>query len=438
MAGKKTPTNAAMKDKENLTALVYDLRWNGHAPTYHKMICEELLRQGWNVVSASPMPQDVAQYFETKDTYGRLTIKDENLNVPPKTVNAAAQATVSTPPTKHNISLKGKIVNILSHIKYFEEYFQVIERWKGLGNLINTKMPGAKPVVFLPYLGVKWLHPLLSAKFIEKRFGYKWAGVYITIEMNRKVQFLNRLKPLHLFKIFKAKNCLGLYILEENVLGTIKKMASNNVWLFPDITNTETDALYTDDTLIELQHRCEGKKIILLAGILAERKNVYLFFEAARIAREKNLPWLFVIGGYTNRYYWESEENYQKFLNLAETNKENVIIKADGIQDGKAFNAYVTRTDIMFAAYLDFWNSSNILTKAAYFKKPVIVSKGYLMAERVEKYALGECVDQNSAIEVVNAINALLNSYTNSVPKYNEYYQLHTQQQIAEALKLLK
>lgn len=431
------PCSTAMEGIHNKTILVYDIRWNGHAPTYHKLICEELLQQGWNVVSASPMPHDVAAHFEGKDTMGRLVIKDDNLDAPQPAHNNAGAAPMA-PTAGKAVSLKLKILNAISRIKYIDNYFQVIERWKRLDSLIKTKMQGITPIVFIPYLGEKWLHPLLSAQFIEKRFNYKWTGIYITIELNRKSLMVNRLKPLHQFNIFKANNCLGLYILEENVLGTIKAMAHNNVWMFPDITNIETDSTYTDPVLQAVAVKAQGKKVILLAGIVNERKNIYGFLQAAEIARQKGLPWLFVIGGYTNPYFWNNKENYERFVQLLKQNEGNVVAKTDGLADGKAFNAYVLKADVIFAAYTNFYNSSNILTKAAHFQKPVIVSTGYLMDYRQRKYRLGKSVSQSSPVQIVEAIQELLNPVPAEKPLYEEYYNLHTPQQIKLALKNLQ
>ncbi len=57
----------------------------------------------------------------------------------------------------------------------------------------------------------------------------------------------------------------------------------------------------------------------------------------------------------------------------------------------------IDAADVVFCAFDDFPFSSNTLTKAAVFEKPVVVSEGYLMAERVRSYRTGEVVPQGNA-----------------------------------------
>jgi hypothetical protein len=52
--------------------------------------------------------------------------------------------------------------------------------------------------------------------------------------------------------------------------------------------------------------------------------------------------------------------------------------------DEAQFNSLVYICDILFAAYNNFPNSSNILTKAAIFQRPVVVSNNFCMEKRVK------------------------------------------------------
>lgn len=60
------------------------------------------------------------------------------------------------------------------------------------------------------------------------------------------------------------------------------------------------------------------------------------------------------------------------------------------IPDESCFNALIAESDLIFAAYKQFTGSSNLLTKAAAFRKPVIVSRGLCMGRRVEQYGTGQ------------------------------------------------
>ena len=64
-------------------------------------------------------------------------------------------------------------------------------------------------------------------------------------------------------------------------------------------------------------------------------------------------------------------------------------------------------SSVIFAVYRDFFRSSNMLSKAAYFEKPILVANGCLMGERVERYGIGLAVDQDDTLGMHEALLAL-------------------------------
>ncbi len=90
------------------------------------------------------------------------------------------------------------------------------------------------------------------------------------------------------------------------------------------------------------------------------------------------------------------------------------------------------------ASYQNFYHSSNTLTKAALFNKPVIVSKGYLMEELAVKYQLGIAIEENNAEMLISAIEHLAKGVDingrEMNPRYSDYYKLHTYQRLKAAL----
>jgi glycosyltransferase involved in cell wall biosynthesis len=224
--------------------------------------------------------------------------------------------------------------------------------------------------------------------------------------------------------------------LEENVQPIIERLAKNNIWLFPDIANVDYKDTYTDPILQQIKQLSRTHTVILLAGVLNERKNVFTFLRAAEIARQKKLPWIFVVAGYTNKYFWDKEENYNRFMLELNAGHSNLFSKTDGIADGTPFNSYIANCHIMVAAYHKFYYSSNIITKIAHFHKPVVVTQNCLMALRVHKYQLGKAIDDASANELVDAISSLdgYSQNANFIDGCNRYYSLHTIQKLQQAL----
>jgi len=96
----------------------------------------------------------------------------------------------------------------------------------------------------------------------------------------------------------------------------------------------------------------------------------------------------------------------------------------------KTMNSVVAASDVMVADYRQFPNSSNALTKAALFERPIVESEGYLMAERVKKYGMGEVVPEGDVEALVVAIQKMVKPeyYENlrSQASWAEYRQAHS------------
>ena len=115
-----------------------------------------------------------------------------------------------------------------------------------------------------------------------------------------------------------------------------------------------------------------------------------------------------------------------------------VIYHGERVPDERAYNSLVQACDVLFAAYVDFPHSSNTLTKAAVFEKPIIVSDGHLMAARVREYRLGEVVPQGDAEAALRAIRRIVDDLPGwrekNKPRWAEYRERHSVARLNEAL----
>jgi hypothetical protein len=91
--------------------------------------------------------------------------------------------------------------------------------------------------------------------------------------------------------------------------------------------------------------------------------------------------------------------------------------------------------------YEPFYHSSGILTKAAFFEKPVIVSAGYCLEERVKKYALGVAVEPGNVPQITAAIAGLLGEQgarnRAGQPDYAGYRDVHSTGKLVPAFDAL-
>jgi hypothetical protein len=209
------------------------------------------------------------------------------------------------------------------------------------------------------------------------------------------------------------------------------------VIVFPDVA----DASPPDQDFVpalQMRKRANGRKIIALAGILARRKGMLLMMDVARQAI--NEDWYFVFAGELALNSFLPEEQ-RSILDWVQSPPANCFFHFQRLPDEPQFNAIIDTCDILFAVYPHFLSSSNLLTKAAIFEKPIVVSDAYCMGERVRKYGLGATVAEDSAPQCIAAIRQLCDQLARDghIPaaRYQEYREIHSPEQLRVALRTL-
>ena len=205
--------------------------------------------------------------------------------------------------------------------------------------------------------------------------------------------------------ILRSKYCLSIAVLDEFCAGELSKFQSNIIH-FPDFADESSpnDGYFVSNLILS---KAKKRKIVSLLGAISRRKGIYTFVDTAKLMSSEN--YFFVLAG---KSFLDTEaENYLQ-ENFA--NRENCFFFKEGIPTEADFNKLVSISDILYAAYIDFTQSSNMFAKASLFKKPLIVSKGFYMEEIILKYDFGIAINQNSAKECADAIRFLiLNSNEN-------------------------
>ena len=241
-------------------------------------------------------------------------------------------------------------------------------------------------------------------------FPYRWSGVFF--------------HPWHLRapggkadavyqkseNMLTSRRCPAVAVLDAGVAAEMQTRIGKPVIAFPD----ETDAaLPENDTPLvrQIHEAARGRKIIGLVGNLTRRKGIVSLLRAAEQATEED--WLFILVG-------EYGEGHRKTLFPEELTyvdrslaaaASNVFFHGERIVDEAHFNAVVQTCDVLFAAYETFGHSSGIVTKAAVFEKPIVVSPGFCMAEVVDKYRMGVAVDPHDTDAVIHALGILLDRH---------------------------
>lgn len=262
-------------------------------------------------------------------------------------------------------------------------------------------------------------------------FRYPWSGVYLHA---RALRMPGSPLPYSNFiprpeQIFTTERMSSICMLDEGVADKMQQItAGKPVFEFPDITETSLSG--PGDSLVEkVRTIANGRKIISCLGALQKTKGL---FELCKAISSPELSHLFFV--FAGEPFWGGTPHEEKaFIRSVWEKAPNVITHLQRIDD-RVMNDLITASDVVYAAYTDFPNSSNVMTKAAYFEKPILVSDGHLMAERVRDHKLGAIVPEGSVADIIQQIRHLSDQGGDTHADYQGYYAKHSPEALTAAL----
>jgi len=397
-----------MKSKRNNpTIVLVEFYSDGHFPTYLKAFAKVLLQMGHNLIVLCPEAVGLNEWI--------------NRNCP-----AYSGKIKIYPISKPRLSDFGtvKIRSIINSVR----------RWEITAEMIRDliKDTGRQPdLIFFDYVD-DFLNILVPCSFIDRIFPYPWSGLYfhpshLRIKSGYSLIQKGLLERDHLLS---SKYCRSIAVLDEGIIAHLRnKPGVRKVSLFPDISdNTMPDENY--GPAAEIRLKANGRKIVGMLGSLQKRKGILTLLELSQRYKDANLFYIFC-GNLDETGFTPGELRH--INNLIGAPPDNCFFHNSYIPDGAMFNAVVVLCDVLFAVYENFYHSSNILTKAANFRKWVVVGKGYCMAERVKKFRLGLSVDAGDVAACFEALRDLSGGASGLQPDYTGYMELHSESRLREA-----
>ena len=245
-----------------------------------------------------------------------------------------------------------------------------------------------------------------------------WAGI----------RFVPAARPQEPWYELDAWRCMCL--LDEDVCRDYAAARPQQYFAYlPDITETALpDA--PSELARQIKARAAGRRIVFLGGSIGGQKNLARWFEC--VARADPAVWFFVQIGEIHRGTLTPQDLAALDAALARP-PEHLLLHASYLPDERAFNEVIELSDVIFAVYREFRISSNMLSKASHFGKPVLVSKRYLLGRRVETYGIGATVDEDDAADIVAGLERVVR---HPVPRsrFERYASDHSESALAERL----
>jgi glycosyltransferase involved in cell wall biosynthesis len=236
--------------------------------------------------------------------------------------------------------------------------------------------------------------------------------------------------------IFAGPLCRGTVLLDENSASPFAAATGKPVVTFPDLTDERLPAQADEGALANDLKQFAGKRpVVGLFGHLIKSKGVLPLALAARDPRMAEVR--FAFGGESNWMHFSPPE--RELVGDLLKNSANVWSHLRYIPDEAQLNALLSTCDILYAAYLDFTNSSNIVAKAALLKKPLIVSDDHLMAERVRQFRMGEVIPQGDVEATIGAIDKILKNpeawVAENRPRWSDYLGAHSFERLKDGFQ---
>jgi hypothetical protein len=394
-----------MQPVRNCVLLYNPISNEGHLDSWHVLFTEVFLKAGWGVIPVTHDPRAIQQKLEQKGLFSH-----PQLLWPEKTWRPASSTLSTISSLSRRIARRVKrvfqsaaqreqalLTNKFLDPKTFKDTIaQVLSSYPGRTQLIfNMYVDG-----YLPQSKV-WADMVFSeAKDSAATVSIPWAGLCITPEHISDQQVTQK-PPAY----YKLSNYQGTCFLDESLLQSYRTHYPTKHFEFlPDIT--ETDLPTTPNPLaLDIKRQAAGRKIVFMGGSIGKQKNLARWVDM--VLNLDPTQWYFVqIGRINVNNLTPADE--QALALLKQQQPANLYIHADYLPDETVFNAIIAASDVIFAVYRDFYRSSNMLSKAAYFEKPILVADRCLMGGRVTKYEIGLAVPADHAECIQAGLASLL------------------------------
>jgi hypothetical protein len=392
--------------------------WKGHHPIYFNQFILALEELGYDVLAVCPDPKVAEAAADATRQISNATISNRGRSQFVKFQNPALGFNRLRAARINAIEL-----NIRRHISVEHQ----VRKW--------TKKSGRKVDAIFYACMYDWDFECthLAQPFLR----IPWTGLYLhamSYRMPGRPHPLTGRVPCPK-KMFSGRLCKGIAILDEGIAERVSISIGKPVVVFPDLSDERLATSVRERVLGErLKRFADGRPIVGLFGHLHGSKGILTFLETAQMPAASEI--CFALGG---EMAWNNDEGANSQIQVALAECPNLWSHLARIPDGPCLNGVMTACDVIFAAYWDFPHSSNIMTKAAVLKKVLIVSDGYLMAERLRRFNLGEIIPQANAGALLDAILKITQDpegwVANNKPQWESYCHEHSFERLKVGLR---
>jgi hypothetical protein len=368
-------TRRSLHQRRNV--VLVEPHWHGHHGTYMRHFSRTLLSEGHRVTALCPFPAEPTTWLRETE---------------PEMADRFQAFHFSRPSP------------VAAGTRWPERAF-AIRFWTETAKAIASHGVARPDLVFMNWLDT-YVHPFLPGVEIDRLFPHPWAGLYFFPGEHRGTGSRTGVARTLLARglPFRGRHCRGVAVLDEIAQAPLsRQLGGRPAVVFPDLTD---EAMPSGSALArKVQAASRGRRVIACVGSLCKRKGISELVQICR--RSAARDWFFVFAGKLDLVDFD-DRAIRDILRFVQRPPANALVHLDIVPDGNEFNSLVAASDVLYCHYLAFPHSSNLLTKAALLRRPVLVSDRHCMAERVRKHRLGAGVEEGSLDAIEQGLVRLL------------------------------
>ena len=345
------------------TVALLEYAWVGHHPSFFRLYVRALLAAGCRVAAFCPRPEEVRSWETAACAEGQLEAFEMFDEV-------------------HGHRWLRKVPPLAARYR-FRQAARRLAAWE-----VQTSQRVDLAFFACLYQGVA------PSGGVDAVFPYRWTGLLLDSACVRDDTWQARLRRTRGFDplaIFRARGCVGFATLDGFIQGELARRTSKPVHVLAEIVD---DSLPAGSVLLaeDLRGQAAGRLIIGCFGLVARRKGALDFLRLAEACREE--PWFFVwVGSLEEKTFTPAELRLIR-THAGNDGHGNCRFVLGRVATESEFNALVALCRVLCLRYHGHVGSSNMISKAAAFDKPVLVNDGYCMADQTRRYDLGLCVPE--------------------------------------------
>ena len=261
------------------------------------------------------------------------------------------------------------------------------------------RLLGIKPVLVLFLYLDMMSESREGCRWLEGHLGTPWGGILFHPRVTDSMQ------SAAVERYFLCSNARGAVFLNPALVPVYRRILPK--LFFEGVPDVTESAMLPGsfEMARELQARARGRSIVLQFGSLGPHKGIMDLLDVVRVADSRH--YFFAIVG---EIFWDSyaAEEAQKLRAFFSSPPENCYLHLGYLDDERQLNSLIHAADVLYSVYRgEFRDSSNTLTKAAVFEKPVVVSDQYLVGERVRKFRLGAAVESGDIKSILAGLESV-------------------------------